>query len=449
VEFSFVFGCAFHRTLPFINTYWLMTDGGSQRGLSVLYFGNRELSGEPVHAEVIDQAEIVWFGEVAPHFDPANFSARLTGAFIPPETGAYTLGLTSVGRSRLLVDGVVLIDDCDSFPGGSERRITFDAIAGQSYSLQVEYASQDGPHWRNLRIGCIPASPADPIQEAASLAARSDVAIVFAGLTKEWEGEGADRPDMELPGMQAELIEKVAAANPRTIVVISAGSPVSMGWLDQVGAVLQAWYLGQETGHAITDVLFGDTNPSAKLPTTFPRRLQDTPTYINYPGECGKVYYGEGIFVGYRYYDKKDIAPLFPFGFGLSYTSFEYSDLELSAAEYGPGDVVQVRLCIKNTGSRPGKEIVQVYLRDIESSLVRPEKELKAFAKVSLAPGEARVVSLTLDKDALAFYNPEQRIWVVEPGDFEVLVGSSSRDIHLKGRFAWKSQVAGPSQAPV
>jgi beta-glucosidase len=226
-------------------------------------------------------------------------------------------------------------------------------------------------------------------------------------------------------------------------VVLNTGSPIPMDWLDKVAAVVQAWYPGQEAGNAIADVLFGDVNPSGKLPTTFPKRLQDNPTYINFPGESGKkVYYGEGLFVGYRYYDKKDIEPLFPFGYGLSYTTFAYKNLTLNADEYELGDEIQVSLEVQNTGARAGKEVMQLYIRDVESSLMRPEKELKAFAKIALEPGETKTVTLTLDQDALSFYDPAQKQWVVEPGEFKVLVGSSSHDIHLRKRFVLKRDSA-------
>ncbi|RME80975.1 MAG: beta-glucosidase, partial [Caldilineae bacterium] len=258
---------------------------------------------------------------------------------------------------------------------------------------------------------------------------------VFAGLPKEWESEGFDRVNMDLPGQQNELIRRVAAANPRTVVVLNAGSPLTMPWLDDVAAVVQAWYGGQEAGNAIADVLFGDAEPAGRLPTTFPRRLADNPAYLNYPGENGHVLYGEGLFVGYRYYDKKGIEPLFPFGFGLGYTDFEYGNLRLSADQLTPDDVLTLTVDVQNTGSRPGSDVVQVYVRDVESRLVRPEKELKAFAKVRLQPGETQTVRLSLDRQALAYYDPAVPGWVAEPGEFEVLVGRSAADIRLRERF--------------
>jgi beta-glucosidase len=204
---------------------------------------------------------------------------------------------------------------------------------------------------------------------------------------------------------------------------------------------LQGWYLGQEQGNAIADVLFGKVNPSGKLPTTFPVRYQDNPAYINYPGENGQVRYGEGLFVGYRYYDKKAITPLFPFGHGLSYTSFDYANLNIEP----DGDDFAISLDVTNSGERDGSEIVQVYVHDVKSSLVRPEKELKAFAKVALAAGETKRVTLPLMRDALAFYNPARHDWMVEAGAFIVLVGASSADIRLQANLTIENSPSGGS----
>jgi beta-glucosidase len=222
-------------------------------------------------------------------------------------------------------------------------------------------------------------------------------------------------------------------ANPNTVVILNAGSPVEMTWIDQVPAVLEAFYPGQEGGNAVARILLGEVNPSGKLSETFPVRLEDTPAYINYPG-TRDVQYGEGIFVGYRYYEKKDVAPLFPFGHGLSYTRFEYSDLQTPAVAKA-GSTIPVNLVVRNSGEIAGKEIVQVYVRDVVSSLVRPVKELKGFSKVDLQPGQSTQVSFELDPRAFAFFDPYKNQWVVEAGEFEILVGSSSQDVRLSGRL--------------
>jgi len=426
-------GCAIHKLPPAFDADWLADD------LTLHIFANRGLAGDPIQTEKTEGLEQFWNKDRLKQAELTNFSARLAGSFTVPESGMYEVGLVSSGPSRLLIDGAPIIDFWGNMPQGQGRSgtQTIELVAGQTYSVQIEYAAHPDIHWQHFRAGCMKQIEDDAIRHAAKLAARSDVAIVFAGLTDEWESEGFDRPDMELPGAQAELIEQVAAANPNTIVVLNVGSPINMAWLDKVAAVVQAWYLGQETGNAIADVLFGAVNPSGKLPTTFPKRLQDNPAYINYPGENGQVLYGEGLFVGYRYYDKKDIDPLFPFGYGLSYTTFEYSSLTLIEGKNG---TIEVRLDVHNTGGQAGKEIVQVYIRDPQSQLVRPEKELKAFAKVTLESGESKTVTLVLDREALSYYDPAKEQWVAEDGEFEVLVGSSSREIHLTAHVTLKNR---------
>jgi beta-glucosidase len=309
--------------------------------------------------------------------------------------------------------------------------------AGQSYQVTVEYAAQSrGPFsLQAVRVGMFQPLGEGAIDRAAELAAAADVAMVFVGLTGDWDTEGGDRPHMDLVGRQNELIERVAAANPKTVVVLQTGGPVTMPWLDRVAGVLQAWYPGQEAGNSIADVLFGDVNPSGKLTQTFPARLEDNPAYLNYPGENGRVRYGEGIFVGYRYYEKKRIEPMFPFGFGLSYTRFTYGTLRLSADAIGPGDQLTVSVDVTNAGDRAGQEVVQLYVHDAEARLARPEKEMKGFAKIALDPGETATVTLTLDRRALAYWDDAKQAWVAEAGEFAALVGGSSRDIQAQATF--------------
>src|SRR5256885_10745132 len=387
----------------------------------------------------------MWFGEMPKGVEPQQFSFRATGRFTPQETGDYTFGLVSEGRGRFSIDGREVIDNWSwsttgiDFLGRPETQETITLQAGREYLLTLEFSKAKENLLAVIRLGCLPPVPADAIERAAALAADSDVAIVCVGFGGDWQSEGFDRETLAMPGQQDALVEQVAAANPRTIVVLNTGSPISMPWLEKVAAVVQAWYPGQECGNAIADVLFGDTNPSGKLPQTFPLRLEDTPTYLDFPGENGKVYYGEGLFVGYRYYDKKKIAPLFPFGFGLSYTTFDYGPLTLSTRQIGPDDTLQVSVEITNTGQRAGKEVVQLYVHDQQARLQRPEKELRAFAKVQLEPGERTMVTLSIARDALAYYDDLAHEWVAEAGEFEVLVGASSQDIRGTAVFALTS----------
>jgi beta-glucosidase len=281
-----------------------------------------------------------------------------------------------------------------------------------------------------------PEARADLLKEAISMAATSDVALVFVGHSFRIETEDRDRPTLELPAGQDDLIEAIAKTNKNTVVVLNVCAPVLMGrWIDQVPVVVNAWFPGEEGGHAIADILFGDVNPSGKLPFTFLKDWKDSPAYGNYPGTNGVVGYNEGLYVGYRHFDKRNIEPLFPFGHGLSYTTFEYSDLKIAPEKVTPTQSAQVSLNVRNSGSREGAEVVQLYVRDVESSVDRPVKELKAFRSVVLKPGETQTVSFALDTNALAFYDPAKKDWVAETGTFEVLVGASSRDIRLKGTF--------------
>ncbi|MBR5260540.1 MAG: glycoside hydrolase family 3 C-terminal domain-containing protein [Oscillospiraceae bacterium] len=269
------------------------------------------------------------------------------------------------------------------------------------------------------------------IAEAVEAAKKAKVAVIFAGLPDSYESEGYDRTHMAMPACQNKLIEAVAAANPNTVVVLHNGSPVEMPWVDKVAGVLEAYLGGQAVGLATIRVLFGNVNPSGRLPESFPVKLSDNPSYLFYGGEADEADYREGVFVGYRYYDKKDMEVLFPFGFGLSYTTFEYSNLRLSASEIKDTDTLTATVTVKNTGSRAGKTVVQLYVGDKVSTVLRPVRELKEFAKVELQPGESKDVSFTLDKRAFAYWNTELGDWHVETGEFTIEVGQSSRHIDV------------------
>jgi beta-glucosidase len=270
------------------------------------------------------------------------------------------------------------------------------------------------------------------IEKAKEAAKKSDVAIIFAGLPDRYESEGYDRTHMKMPENHNKLIEEVSKVQPNTIVVLSNGAPVEIPWIDKVKGLLESYLGGQAGGGAVADILFGEVNPSGKLAETFPKKLSHNPSYLNFPGEGNKVEYREGVFVGYRYYDKKEIEPLFPFGYGLSYTTFEYTDIIVDKKEITDKETIEVKVKVKNTGKVKGKEIVQLYVRDVESKVNRPEKELKGFEKVELAPGEEKTVTFKLDKRSFAYYNTEIRDWYVESGEFEILVGKSSKEIELK-----------------
>ena len=269
------------------------------------------------------------------------------------------------------------------------------------------------------------------IDEATKVAAKSDVAVIFAGLIESYESEGYDREHLCIPQNHIKLIEAVSKVQTNTVVILSNGSPIEMPWIGKVKAVLETYLGGQAIGEAIADVLFGDLCPCGKLAETFPMELSHNPSYLNFPGEGDLVEYKEGLFVGYRYYDTKKIKPLFPFGFGLSYTNFEYSDIKLSKKEILDNETLNISVKVKNVGQMRGKEIVQLYVRDIEKSVIRPDKELKGFDKIELDVGEEKTVTFTLNKRAFAYYNTKIKDWYVESGEFEILIGKSSQQIVL------------------
>ncbi|MCB2213829.1 glycoside hydrolase family 3 C-terminal domain-containing protein [bacterium] len=279
------------------------------------------------------------------------------------------------------------------------------------------------------------------IAEALEAAAGADVVVICAGLPAKYEAEGLDRAHMRMPEGHNVLIERIAEEHDKVVVVLSNGAPVEMPWVDDVEAILEGYLGGQAGAGAIADILYGRVNPSGKLAETFPLRLADTPAVLYFPGGPTVVEYRESLYVGYRYYDAVDQPVLFPFGFGLSYTSFAYRDLQL-VQDTGE-DPVTVRLTVENTGEVSGQEIVQVYVRDVESTPFRPRKELKGFTKVALEPGEAQEVEITLPRRAFAFYDAGQGDWIVEPGEFEILVGASSQDIRLSGTIRMESDQTG------
>lgn len=280
------------------------------------------------------------------------------------------------------------------------------------------------------------------IAEAVEAAKNAKVAVIFAGLPDAYESEGYDRTHMSMPACQNKLIEAVAAANPNTVVVLHNGSPVEMPWIDKVAAVLEAYLGGQAVGLATVNVLFGDVNPSGRLPETFPKKLSDNPSYLFYGGEGNEADYREGIFVGYRYYDKKDMDVLFPFGHGLSYTTFEYSGLRLSSNEITDQDILTATVTVTNTGKRTGKTVAQLYIGfDQEGEVIRPVRELKGFEKVELEPGESKDVTFILDKRSFAYWNTQLHDWHVETGYYVVEVGHSSRNIALSATVHVSSTV--------
>jgi beta-glucosidase len=348
---------------------------------------------------------------------------RFKGEILPPQDGSYRVGLTGDDGFRLKLRGKTLLEDWSNHAAES-RSAVIQAKAGEPIPFEVEYFENGG----QARIALGWEEAKDSIQDAAALAAKADAAVVFAGLTARFESEGSDRQDFALPGKQNELISAVAKANSRTVVVMESGSPVDMEpWVGQVGAVLQAWFPGMEGGNALAELLLGGRSPSGKLPVSFPKRLSDVPSQKNFPGNSKEVRYAEGLMVGYRHYDSNSVEPRFPFGHGLSYSKFEYSEPSYRTQ----GDAVLVSFMLKNSGSMEAAEVAQLYVRPHKSAFPRPLQELKAFEKVKLKPGELRKLTLMLPLRAFQYWSPKLKDWVLESGAYQLALGSSSRDIRL------------------
>jgi beta-glucosidase len=413
-------GCYSFKRTPVLDTRVL--DGA----LTVEYYAGREREGDPVYTHESNRGLFTFMGPVG-HGVPAEFSLKVRGTVVAPEDGTWTFTLVQVGRARLSIDGDVVVDNwqptarSDAFMGfGSEEaRGEIELRAGEPRALEIEFIAPRG--LGGLEIGCRPPAPPDLMERAVALAQRADAVVCIVGTDNDWESEGHDRERIDLPPPQDELIRAVAAANSRTVVVLNAASPTAMPWAPDVAAIVQAWFPGEEWGNALADVVSGDVSPSGKLPTTFPVRIEDTPAFTNYPGERGHVRYGEGVFVGYRWYDDRGIEPRYPFGHGLSYTTFEIGTPEFNGST--------LKMTVTNTGAVRGGEVVQVYVRDVLATVARPPQELKAFAKVFLDAGASKDMTFELSDRAFAFWDIEAHDWLVEPGEFELLVGTSSRDI--------------------
>lgn len=408
-------------------------DGSAQQGLAAEYFTSKDLSSQPKTRRVDRTVNFDW-GSQRPDWLPnEGFSIRWTGQLTPTASGGYTLVSRCDDGVRVWFGGKLVIDDWSQHPA---RLMTAQVQleAGRSYDVKVEYFDAGGQCVAQFGWGTVSESPDFA---AARLAKEVDAVILCVGYDAKTEGEGADRK-FELPAGQERLISAVLEANPNTVVVLNAGGAVKTeGWIDRVPALLHAFFPGQEGSQAIAEILFGELNPSGKLPFTFEKRAEANPTFANYGSADMKTTYKEGIFVGYRGFDKQNIEPLFPFGHGLSYTSFVYSALKVEPAQAGAKQRVKVSFDIENTGSRAGAEVAQVYVGRVGSSVVeRAPKELKGFRKVALGKGRKKTVTVTLDVADLAYWDVNQKAWVVEPGTYEVSVGASSRDIRVKGQLA-------------
>jgi beta-glucosidase len=430
IEVGFAKGCEI-AYLPTVPSEYLVCAGDEkgQPGLKGEYFSNRDLSGEPVLVRIDETIDFNW-GEGSPdkQIDPNGFSVRWTGKLIAPVSGGCKLNLTAHRGNRLYIDGKLLIDRWGGW------RLETDVAAlklnkGREYDIKVEYAGGSRTRGRqsSVRLGWDVVKDekiTKGIEAAVELAKKSDVAVAVLGINQEIEGESHDRFDMDLPGNQNDLVREIYKANPKTVVVLLNGSPLSIGWLkENIPAVVEAWYPGEEGGTAVADVLFGDYNPAGRLSMTFYKSVEQLPPFDDYDIRKGRTY----MHLKER--------PLFPFGYGLSYTTFEYGGLSVEPKKIGSSGKVNVSINVKNTGQYDGDEVVQLYVRDVEASLQRPMKQLAGFERIHLKKGEEKTVGFTLTAESFSYYDVAGGKFIVEPGRFDVMIGASSDDIRAKDSF--------------
>ncbi|MGH8328654.1 MAG: glycoside hydrolase family 3 C-terminal domain-containing protein, partial [Steroidobacteraceae bacterium] len=445
VRVSYARGDLGARPLPLVPAAVLTPPSGSGHGFEGQYFGTPDY-GAPVLTRVDPTID---FG-ADPHIPrppagtlakpryphtPAPWSAKWSGTLMPPASGLYGFSLTGAGTAELFLDGhqVAAIQQAD-FPRtviGTAR-----LEKGRKVAVRIEYDTAAAVLGAGLRVGWQP--PDGRLAQAVAAARQADVAIVFAG---EQLGEGYDKIRLGLPGDENRLIAAVAAANPRTVVVLNTSTPVAMPWIGAVAAVIEAWYPGAADGTSIAALLYGDVNPSGRLPVTFPRTAEQGPAthWWEYPGNGHGVVFDEGVRVGYRWYDAEHVEPLFPFGYGLSYTRFEIGRLQIR----GGGAHRTVSVSVRNTGRRAGAEVVQLYV-GLPSAAGDPPRQLKGFAKIYLRPGQGSTVAMSLSDAALEAYDVQRRQWRLYPGRYSVMVGVSSSDIRAAGRFVVGARAALP-----
>jgi beta-glucosidase len=417
--------------------FYTKKDGKNIPGAFAEYYGNKNLEGEIIHSKYIDKINLVdedfWGDQTLPN---RNFSARYTCYYTPQESGYYSMAGCGDDGYRIFVDGIEVVGMWQE-QGPTNAKHDMFLNGSQEYKITVEFFQSGGGALIKLGVKKIDLDlqPESYITKATELAKKAEWVILPVGFSSVTEGEAADR-SFEMPYKQANLIQEVARANPNVIVVVTAGGGFeTASWINRVKGVLLGWYPGQEGTLAAAEILFGKTNPSGKLPITIETRLEENPWYPYYQNSLKddtKMEYGEGIFVGYRHWDKANVKPAFPFGFGLSYTTFSYSNIKTDKKIYPAGETVSVTVTVKNTGKRAGSEAVQLYVSDLKSVLPRPVKELKDFAKVHLNSGEKKTMTFYLDNKAFMYYNPEKMDWVLEPGEFEILIGGSSVDIRQR-----------------
>ena len=432
---SYAKGCHTHKFLPRVNEGFM----DDKEGFLVEYFeGSNFDENLLVQEHLIGNKFWVFEGfakDVIAKFERPDISVRFSCAYTPDISGQHEFEIFGIGKARLFIDGEELIDNwTETSPGeaffsfsSDSKRALVNLIEGTTYQLEIRYKFES--NFPAIYIGCQAPDKVNLFDEALEVASAADQVILIVGTNSDWETEGNDRSDFNLPVNQNHLIEEVLRVNPNTLVVLNTGSPVKMPWADKAEAIMQTWFAGQEFGNALVDIITGEINPSGRLPTSFPKNIEDTPAFNSYPGKDLQMNYDEKLLVGYRWYDKKNIKTLFPFGHGLSYTNFEYSDLEVDVRAT---NMASCKFSVRNTGQVAGIETAQCYVsfKTIDDS--EPEKTLQGFSKIALNPNDESSIEINLNSRNFSSWNVAKRSWEVRAGSYEILIGSSAENILLQ-----------------
>ena len=432
---SYAKGCHTHKYLPRVNEKFM----DNEEGFLVEYFEGSDFDKNLIMQEhLIGNKFWVFEGfakDVIAKLERPDISVRFSCAYTPDISGQHEFEIFGIGKARFFIDGKELIDNwTETTPGeaffsfsSDSKKAKIDLIEGETYQIEIRYKFEG--NFPAIYIGCQAPDRVNLFDEALSLASESDQVILIVGTNSDWETEGNDRSDFNLPVNQNHLIEEVLKVNPNTLVVLNTGSPVKMPWVDKAEAIIQTWFAGQEFGNALVDIVTGAINPSGRLPTSFPKNIEDTPAFSSYPGKDLQMNYDEKLLVGYRWYDKKNIQTLFPFGHGLSYTKFDYTDLEINIQAE---NTVSCKFSIQNTGQVAGAETAQCYVGFKTDDDAEPMKTLQGFSKIMLDPNDKSKVEISLNPRNFSSWNIEKKSWEVRSGSYEIFIGSSAENILLQ-----------------
>ena len=437
IEINYAKGCHVDKYFPALEKEISSIPGKKEKGFEVEFFQGKTFDGEPIERQILNGNRFWALQGFAREFldekERPELSVKFSTYYNPKISGEFEFEVFSIGLSRIKIDGKELVDNWSSQKKGeaffgfasAPKRNKVNLIKGKKYLVEVEYEFEG--RFPAIQFGCRPPDPTNLLEDAVKLAKNSDAVILVVGTNSDWETEGSDRKSLSLPGEQDVLIEKILASNKNTVLVINTGSPISMPWIKSCPAILQSWFPGQEFGNALAEILFGKESPSGKLPTTYPKKLSDTPAYSCYPGKDMQMDYKEKLLIGYKWYDKKNIEPLFPFGHGLTYSNFELKKVSVLKEEHK----LEIKVKLKNIGDFSASETVQCYLERKKVKAETPIKKLVDFKKLKIAKNKSKKLTLKVSKRDLSEWNVKESKWEIMKGDYVIHVGTSVKDISI------------------